>query len=364
MSDLHRNRGGGRLGLRVALGLALWFAAGRGRAQTTAQPSQNEEEPASAEEVSQPGAAKPEAEPEPRVGGDSVQAKAMRTCSTQDVLRGVCTSEEAAQAAAQRSWRLMARVDLLLPVVWDDTPETESLAYYYLGAEVDLPILKGLYAVGWLGLSQKFWRVAGESPVDFEDPLFAVGYRHSLRVGEDRNLIFIHRFGAYFPASRPSRDNLFYTTLDWISALRYPFEMRDVGKFVVGANLWLQAAFRQYETQSGELLSADFTDPGGSNTVFKVEGAGLVQYTIFDDASAGSLLAEGSTGYRHRVRYDGSFEPDWYWSLGATYTPITYFSVSAAMEHGYSDMLRGGVPHLVAFDRDETLWRLTLFGRF
>jgi hypothetical protein len=258
----------------------------------------------------------------------------------------------------------MARVELMLPVVFDDTPETESLMLYYVGAEVDLPFLRGLYAVGWLGLSQKFWRISGQSPVDLEDPLVGVGYRHSLRVSEDRNVIFVHRFGAYFPASRPSRENLFYTTLDWISALRFPFEMRDVGRFVVGANIWAQAAFRQYETQSGEVISADFTEPGGSNTVFKLEGAGLVQYAIFDDSSAGSLLAEGSTGYRHRVRYDGSYEPDWFWSLGATYTPISCFSLSLAMEQGYSDLLRGGVPHVVAFDRDETIWRLTLFGRY
>lgn len=362
----HRSRFASGLGVRVVLGLALWCAAGRGHAQQAAAPGESpaEEEPPSPEEVAQPGAAKAEAEAGATTGGDPLQSKAMHTCSTQDVLRGVCTSEEAAQAAAQRSWRLMARIDLVLPVVWDSSPETESLALYYLGGELDLPFVRGLYAVGWIGLSQSFWRVSGQSPVDLEDPMIGVGYRHSLRVSENRNLIFVHRFSAYLPASRPSRENLFYTTLDWISALRYPFEMRDVGKFIVGANIWAQFAFRQYETQSGDLLYPEFTQPGGSNTVFKLEAAGLAKYAIFDDASTGSLLAEASLGYRHRVRYNGSFEPDWYWSLGTTYTPISYFSVSLAVEQDYSDLMRGGVPHLVAFDRDELIWRLTLYGRY
>jgi hypothetical protein len=354
-------RVGQRLGVRVALGLAVLLAGSRAAAQAAA-----EDEPPleAAEEVAQPGAAQGEAEPEPLESGDYTQPKAKRTCSTQDVLRGVCTSEEAAQASAQRIWRLMARVDFVAPVVFDSTPETEILAYYYAGAELDLPFAKGLYAVAWVGLMQRFWRVAGQSPVDFEDPLLGVGYRHSVRLGGDHSLVLIHRFGAYLPASRPSRDNLFYTTLDWITAARYPFEVRDVGNFVVGANVWTQFAFRRYETQTGELISADFDEPGGSNTVFKIEGAGLLQYSIFDAPSAGSMLAEASLGYRHRLRFDGSFEPDWYWALGATYTPISYFSASLAMEHGYSDLLRGGVTHLVAFDRDDTLWRVSLYGRY
>jgi hypothetical protein len=361
---LRQTRVGRRLGIRVALGLAVWLSCGRARAQDTSVAGDDDAQPESAEQVAQPGAAEIEAEPEPLESADYTQPKAKRTCSTQDVLRGVCTSEEAAQASAQRIWRLMARADLVLPVVFDGTPETEMLAYYYVGAELDLPFLRGLYAVGWVGLSQKFWRIAGQSPVDIEDPLLALGYRHSFALGNDHSLVLIHRFGAYLPASRPSRDNLFYTTLDWITAARYPFEVRDIGNFVVGANVWTQFAFRQYETQNGELISADLDEPGGSNTVFKLEGAGLLQYTIFDRPSAGSLLAEVSAGYRHRVRFDGSFEPDWYWALGTTYTPISYFSASLSMEHGYSDMLRGGVLRFDPFDRDETFWRVSFYGRY
>jgi hypothetical protein len=47
-----------------------------------------------------------------------------------------------------------------------------------VGAGLDLPFVKGLYAVAWVGLMQRFWRIAGQSPVDFEDPLLGVGYRH------------------------------------------------------------------------------------------------------------------------------------------------------------------------------------------
>lgn len=352
-----------RLGL--GLGVALWLCLRLGPLCAQASlAGEAQAQPAAAEAVPQPSAAEPEPEPEPLESSDYTQPKAKRTCSTQDVLRGVCTNEEASHAAAQRIWRLMLRADLVLPVVFDSTPETEMLAYYYAGAELDLPFVRGLYVVGWLGLSQKFWRVAGQSPVDFEDPLLGIGYRHSVALGNDHSLVLIHRFGAYLPASRPSRDNLFYTTLDWITAARYPFEVRDVGNFVVGANLWTQFAFRQYETQNGESIGADFDEPGGSNTVFKLEGAGLLQYAIFDAPSAGSLLAEASAGYRQRVRFDGSFEPDWYWSLGATYTPVSYFSASVSMEHGYSDMLRGGVMRFDPFDRDETLWRVSVYGRY
>jgi hypothetical protein len=288
-----------------------------------------------------------------------------RQCTAQDVLRGLCTNAEAARASAEKIWRLMARAELVMPVVFDDTPETELLAYYYLGAELDLPfLLSGLYATAWLGLAQKFWRIEGEPSVDFEDPLIGLGYRHSIALGAEHDLVLVHRLGAYFPAARDSRANLYYTTVDWLTAARYPFEIPSLGAFTVGVNVWAQYLFRQYDTQLSDGIGADFDGPGGANTRMRLEGGGLLQYTIFDSASAGNLLTQFSTGYRHRVRYDGSAQPDWYWALGATYTPIPYLSATLSLEHGYSDILRGGSAYFVAFNRDETAWRFALFGRY
>jgi hypothetical protein len=113
-----------------------------------------------------------------------------------------------------------------------------------------------------------------------------------------------------------------------------------------------------------DLISAEFDDPGGANTVVRLQGTGVLQYTIFDLPSAGSLLADASIGYRHRFRYDGSYEPDWYWAFGALYTPISYFSVGLSLESGYSDLLRGGVPEMVFFDRNETTWHIAVYGRY
>ncbi len=364
--NLSRGRSRSGPGATLSAAVALWLAAGAVHAQEQQQPAEPGPEPAAAEPAP---AAEAAIEPEPDSlleSGDYTQPKSRRQCSTQDVLSGLCTSEEAALAAAKKSWRLLGRIELVMPVILDQTPENEVLMYYYLGGEVDLPfIVPGLYAVAWIGLVQNFWRIAGNSPVDFEDPLLAVGYRHSVPIGSGaKDLTVVHRFGAYFPASRPSRHNLYYTTLDWQTAARYPFEIEDIGSFSVGANIWSQLAFREYSTQTGEGIGATFDAPGGANTVFRLEGGGVLQYTIFDDVRAGSLLADVSAGYRHRFRYDGSSEPDWYWSLGATYTPISYLSIGLAMEHGYSDTMRGGVAHWVWFDRDETVWRVALYGRY
>lgn len=249
----------------------------------------------------------------------------------------------------------------------DEGSISSSVMDYFAGGELDLRWVRGLYALAWVGLSQRFWRIEGESPVDFIDPLIGLGYRHSIDLGA-RDLVLVHRLGAWLPASRPSRENLYYTTLDWVTAARYPFEVRGVGAFVAGVNVWTQLAFQKYETQSGESITADFAQPGGSNTLFRLEGAGLLQYTIFELPSAGNLIAEGGVGYRYRARLDGSYEPDWYWSVGATYTPIRYVSVGLSLEHGaggaYSDIMRGGETHFVAFDRDETMWQLSLYGRY
>ncbi|HKU44711.1 MAG TPA: hypothetical protein VJR89_41410 [Polyangiales bacterium] len=85
-----------------------------------------------AETAPQPAAAEPavELEPEPVQDVDQAPPKSKRQCSTQDVLSGVCTQEEAALAAAEKPWRLMARAELELPVIWDDSPENELLAHY------------------------------------------------------------------------------------------------------------------------------------------------------------------------------------------------------------------------------------------
>ncbi|HKP56127.1 MAG TPA: hypothetical protein VJV78_05395 [Polyangiales bacterium] len=335
--------------LLLAFGLAL-VAAGA-HAQTT---------PAAAEPKPEPATPAPAPEPEPTEEAERPPSKPQRNCGSLDVLSGICTEEEAAQAAAQKIWRLMARIELVMPVVFDDTPETEMLAYYYVGGELELPfLLRGLYATAWIGLIERFYRYDGQSPVDLEDPFVALGYRHSLSIGEDQQLGFVHRFGLKFPASRPSRYNMNYTALDWLSAVRYP-----LGDFTLGANLIANLEFHQYSTQSGDLIDADFDAAGGQNTVVRLEGAALLQYSIFDLPSAGNLLADASIGYRHRFHYDGSFEPDWYWALGATYTPISYFSVALSLEHGYSDLLRGGVPELVFFDRNETTWHIYLHGRY
>ena len=304
-----------------------------------------------------------ESEPVPA----SERRGAQRDCSSADVVRGLCTNAEAAAAAARKPWRVMARADLLMPLVFDQTPETEMQARYYLGAEIALAnVVKGLYATAWLGFVHRFWRYQGTPNFDFEDaavPLFALGYRHSVPVGA-REMMLVHRFGTYVPLSRPSRDNLLYTKLDWATALRYPFEVKGLGAFMIGADIWTHYAFHQYLTQDSDSLSAGYVDPGGANTRWQIEAGGVLQYTIFDSRSAGSLMTQGALGYRHRLRYDASFEPDWYWAVGATYTPISYLSASLSVEHGYSDMLRGGAARLVAFDRDETLWRVSLFGRY
>lgn len=331
------------------------------------QPPQAPAEPPASAPVKQETTPQPpeteESEPVPA----SERRGAQRDCSSADVVRGLCTNAEAAAAAARKAWRVMARADLLMPLVFDQTPETELQARYYLGAELALPyVVKALYATAWLGFVHRFWRYQGSSNFDFEDaavPLFALGYRHSVALGA-REMILVHRFGTYVPLSRPSRDNLLYTKLDWATALRYPFVVKDVGAFMVGADIWTHYAFHQYLTQASDILSAAYVDPGGVNTRWQVEAGGVLQYTIFDSRSAGALLTQGALGYRHRLRYDGSFEPDWYWAVGATYTPISYLSASLSVEHGYSDMLRGGAARLVAFDRDETLWRVSLFGRY
>jgi len=334
---------------RLLAGVCLTLAAAGASAQTAPEPP-----------AAKPAAPESEPEPEPEPEPEERGERAKRHCTSLDVLAGVCSEADAKQAANQKIWRLMARVELALPVVFDDSPGTEMLAYYDVGAELDLPfLLDGLYATAWIGLIQRFYRYSGQSPVDFEDPLIALGYRHSFALGNERDLTLVHRFGLKLPASRPSRYNLTYTALDWLSAARYP-----LGDFTVGANVGMQLEFRQYSSQAGDLISAEFDEPGGANTVVRLEAGGVLQYTVFDLPSAGSLLADASVGYRHRFRYDGSYEPDWYWSLGAIYTPITYLSVGLSIEQGYSDLLRGGVPELVFFDRNETTWHIALYGRY
>lgn len=342
-----------------ALGLGLECTALPG-----ALSAQDATAPASQPPAAQAGAqAAAEPEPEPVENAERPAPKANRQCSTQDVLSGVCSQEEAAQAAKQKMWRLMARAELELPVIWDESPETEMLAHYYLGGEIDLPFgLQGLYATAWLPFIQRFYRIEGQSPIDFEDPLFAIGYRHRVDVGNNHALGFVHRFGVRPPLARPSRHNLNYSTLDWLTAGRYA-----LGAFTMGVDIWLQYAFYQYSSQFGDSISTDgelFGVSGGSNTMFRFEGGPVLQYTLFDLPSAGSMLAEASFGYRHRVHYDGSYDPAWYWSVGATYTPITYFSLGLSMDHGYSSILRGGVPELSIFDRDETRWRFAVYGRY
>lgn len=352
-----------RLGYGLAAGLSALLSS------LSPQLSAAQQQPAPAPGGEPPAPSTPAAEPEPELPDTDEPQDAdrptRRPCTSQDVLRGLCTEAEAQRASAEKIWRLMARAQLELPIVFDDTPETEMLATYGLGLELDLPfLLRGLYAVGWLGLSQRFWQIEGQSSVDWDDPMIGLGFRHSVGLGNDKSLSFIHRFAAYIPASRPSRYNLYYTTLDWLSAARYPFKVKNLGAFTVGLNLWLQYLFREYDAQFGDAIGADFEAPGGANTRMRFEGGGSLQYAIFDSESAGSLLAELSSGYRQRLRYDGSSEPDWYWGFGLAYTPVPFLSVLLDIEHGYSDLVRGGVPHVIAFDRDETFWHVGLFARY
>lgn len=356
-----------RLGCGLAAGLSALLCG------VSPQPAAAQTEPAgepAAAQAEQPAAAEPAAQaPEPELPDtdepQDVDRPTRRPCTAADVLRGLCTQAEADRASSEKIWRLMARAQLELPLVFDDSPGTEMLATFGLGLELDMPfLLRGLYAVGWVGLSQRFWQIEGQSSIDWDDPMIGLGYRHSVGLGNDKSLSFVHRFAAYLPASRPSRYNLYYTTLDWLSAARYPFDVKGLGAFTVGLNLWLQYLFREHDTQFGDAISSDFEAPGGANTRMRLEGGGSLQYAIFDNESAGSLLAEVSTGYRQRLRYDGSSEPDWYWGFGLAYTPVPFLSILMDIEHGYSDLVRGGVPHFVAFDRDETFWHVGLFARY
>ncbi|WP_157068607.1 hypothetical protein [Sandaracinus amylolyticus] len=297
-----------------------------------------------------------------------------RGCTAQDVLRGLCTAEQAAASAAQKFWRVMGRIDYQQPIVLDRDPENDILMYYYLGVEFDIPVLQGLYATAWGGLSQRFWTVDGESAVDFTDPFVGVGIRHSQSLRDiglpDHSLHFVHRLAAYFPASRESRANLYYTALDWITAMRLPV----IHRFMVGVDLRAQYRFHEYAEQNGAVIVDAWDTTGGLNTRLRLEAGLLLQQGIFDDPTFGSLLVQGSAGIRGLLRYMAAdesatgardpWEGDWYWSLGATYTPIEYVSLTLSLEHGYSDIVRGGVQQIIGFDRDETRFVVSVFGRY
>jgi hypothetical protein len=308
------------------------------------------------------------------------QGARARECSAQDVMRGLCTAEQAAASSLAKPWRIMARIDYQQPIVLDHDPENDIQLFYYLGGEVDIPLLRGLYSTAWLGLSQRFWTVEGESAVDFIDPFVGIGYRHSAPLRDvglpDHSINFVHRLSAYLPLSRESRANLYYTTLDWITAMRFV-----VGHgFMVGVDLRAQYRFHEYAEQNGVAVLDAHESSGGMNTRLRLEAGLLLQQSIFDEADIGTLQVQGSIGVRGLLRYQSQsvvldaegapigqrspWSPDWYWTVGVSYTPIEYVSLSLSLEHGYSDLIRGGVQQAVGFDRDETKLVFSVFGRY
>ncbi|UJR84341.1 hypothetical protein [Sandaracinus amylolyticus] len=336
-----------------------------------AQPPTTTDEPATPDTTASVSAQQP-ADQAAQAPGEP-QAPA-RGCTAQDVLRGLCTAEQAAASAAEKFWRVMGRIDYQQPIVLDRDPENDILMFYYLGVEFDVPVLQGLYATAWGGLSQRFWTVDGESAVDFTDPFVGVGLRHSQSLRDiglpDHSLHFVHRLAAYFPVSRESRANLYYTALDWITAMRLPV----IHRFMVGVDLRAQYRFHEYAEQNGAVIVDAWDTSGGLNTRLRLEAGLLLQQGIFDDPTFGSLIVQGSAGIRGLLRYMAAdesttgardpWEGDWYWSLGATYTPIEYVSLTLSLEHGYSDIVRGGVQQIIGFDRDETRFVVSLFGRY
>jgi hypothetical protein len=268
---------------------------------------------------------------------------------------------------------LLAQGELLWNVVRDTDPANDASGLWLFGGEVDLP-LRGLYATGFVGLTQRFSAEPREPAFEPSDSLVALGYRHSLQVfgsasaaqpgvATSSRAQVLHRVRVILPTSRDSRERDLNAVIDWLTVFRVPLLEGNQ----VGFTLRNRYRFHEFAERAGL--------EGGLNDRLILRGTLAFQQRVVKSASLGQWLILGELGTRYTLRYPSrdTFEvpssdtspwfQDWIWEAGLAYVPSMI--LNARLTIGQDTQLqRQGIVTTAFAQRDEFNARALMTASF